>query len=178
MVPPDIIPPLSDTCRFLSDPKLDGRYPGSTGHETARRYLCDLLEALDFSPLFDDSWSQPVMDGAAQIGTNIGGIKPGVADRFILLGAHYDHFEGIPGADDNAAALSILLETSRLLSPWTGEHSLVLCFFDLEEPPYFLTGDMGSIFFTQHAPIDLSLIDCAIILDLCGHDVPIPGCES
>ncbi len=81
-------------------------------------------------------------------------------------------------SDDNAAALSILLETSRLLSPWTGEHNLVLCFFDLEEPPYFLTGEMGSMFFTQHAPIDLSLIDCAIILDLCGHDVPIPGCED
>lgn len=169
---------LTESCRFLSDPNLDGRYPGSPGHETARLYLTDLLERLGFAPLFDGRWSQSILDDAAQIGTNLGGVWRGGSERTILLGAHYDHFQGIPGADDNAAALSILIETSRQLMPWKGEHSLVLCFFDLEEPPYFRTARMGSVYFAAHAPIDLQTVECAIILDLCGHDVAVPGRED
>ena len=95
-----------------------------------------------------------------------------------MLAAHYDHYKGIPGADDNAAALSILIETCRLLHPWSGDHDLILCFFDLEEPPCFQTDIMGSVYFTEHCPMNLDTVDCAIVLDLCGHDVPIAGCEN
>jgi len=173
---PDLsVPSLTETCRFLSDPALDGRYPGSEGHETARQYLEEMLVGLKFDPLFRDSWSQPVMDGSEIIGQNLGGIKRGKSGRSILLGAHYDHFQGIPGADDNAAALSILIETCRLIGSWDGEHDLVLCFFDLEEPLRFHTIGMGSMWFVDHAPIDLDGLDCAVILDLCGHDVAISG---
>jgi hypothetical protein len=44
-------------------------------------------------------------------------------------------------------------------------------FFDLEEPLHFQTETMGSVYFTKHCPIDLNTVDCAIILDLCGHDI-------
>lgn len=169
---------MTETCRFLSHPKLDGRYPGGEGHETARLYLRDMLERLAFRPLFGDSWFQAVMNGAEQAGENVAGIWPGRGGRSLLLAAHYDHFKGVPGADDNAAALSILIETGRLLHPWAGNHDLILCFFDLEEPPYFQTDTMGSVYFTSHCPISLDTLDCAIILDLCGHDVAIPGCED
>jgi hypothetical protein len=172
-------PSLVETCRFLCDPQLNGRAPGSLGHEVAREYLRRLLECSRFSPLFGDSWSQEIArEGHGPIGFNVGGIKRGLSERWILLAAHYDHFEGIPGADDNAAALSILVETARLIGPWNGENSLVLCFFDLEEPPYFHTPLMGSMFFVEHAPLSLEHLTCAIVLDLCGHDVPIPGRED
>jgi len=137
-----------------------------------------MLERLEFRPLFGESWFQPVTDGPAKVGENVGGIWSGRGGRSLLLAAHYDHFKGIPGADDNAAALSILIETCRLLRPWAGDHHLILCFFDLEEPPYFQTGLMGSVYFTRHCPISLELLDCAVVLDLCGHDVSIPGCRD
>ena len=172
------IPSLVETCRTLSDPKLDGRYPGGPGHQVARAYLCEMLERLSFEPLFGGDWSQGLMSGGKPMGANLGGIKRGRSGRTLLLGAHYDHFQGVPGADDNAAALSILIEGSRILGEWDGEHSLVLCFFDLEEPPNFLTSTMGSVQFVQRPPLDLETIDCAMILDLCGHDVPLPGCED
>ncbi len=173
------IPSLTETCRFLSDPKLDGRSPGSPGHRVAQDYLRDMLDRLGFDPLFGDTWSQPVPEeGGETIGVNLGGIKQGRSGRSILLAAHYDHFKGIPGADDNAAALSILVETSRLIGTWRGETNLVLCFFDLEEPPYFQGAAMGSMFFVEHPPIDLNQLTCAIVLDLCGHDVAIPGRED
>ena len=133
-----------------------------------------MLQQLGFDPLFGGSWSQSVMNGPEVIGQNLGGVKRGRSGRSILLGAHYDHFRGCPGADDNAAALSILIETCRMIGDWDGEHDLVLCFFDLEEPPNFQTGTMGSVWFVDHSPIDLETLDCAVILDLCGHDTPIP----
>ena len=169
---------MIETCRFLSDPKLDGRHPGGEGHEIAKMYLRDMLGHLGFQPLFGDSWFQAVMDGAKAVGENVAGIWPGRSGRSLLLAAHYDHFKGIPGADDNAAALSILIETCRRLHQWAGDHDLILCFFDLEEPPYFQTDIMGSAYFTEHCPINLDTLDCAIVLDLCGHDVSIPGCEN
>lgn len=166
-------PSIEEMCRFLSDPALDGRYPGGEGHETAKHYLTGMLEQLAFQPLFGNSWSQEIKDGAAKLGENLGGVWPGRSGRRILLGAHYDHFKGIPGADDNAAALSILIETCRLLDQWSGEHDLVLCFFDLEEPPHFHTPTMGSTYFTENCPFDLDTVDCAIILDLCGHEISL-----
>ena len=79
---PDLsVPSLTETCRFLSDPALDGRYPGSEGHETARHYLEEMLVGLKFGPLFRDSWSQPVMDGSEIVGQNLGGIKQGKSGR-------------------------------------------------------------------------------------------------
>ena len=173
-----LVPSIVDTCRFLSDPNLDGRYPGGEGHEIAKRYLRDMLEHLDFMPLFGESWFQAVIDRSKKVGENVAGIWPGRCGRSLLLAAHYDHFKGIPGADDNAAALSILIETCRSLRQWAGDHDLILCFFDLEEPPYFQTDIMGSVYFTEHCPINLETLDCAIVLDLCGHDVSIPGCED
>jgi hypothetical protein len=174
----DDILSMENVCRFLSDPALDGRYPRSEGHETAKVYLRDLVERLGMAPLFPEGWFQPVLDGERVIGENIGGVRQGPGDRYLLLAAHYDHFKGIAGADDNAAAIAVLVECFRLLGDWQGQHHLALCFFDLEEPPYFQTQQMGSVQFVQRCPFDLTLLDCAVVLDLCGHDLPIPGREN
>jgi hypothetical protein len=53
---------------------------------------------------------------------------------------------------------------------------LIIAFFDAEEPPYFLTDAMGSIYFFSRQRTEE--IACAVILDLVGHDVPIPGFED
>lgn len=177
MTNPDV-PTIEQTCRFLSDPRLDGRCPGTEGHEEAKQYLLDMLSRLGLAPLFDDAMIQPVFDGDSVIGENLGAVMPGTGGRYLLLGAHYDHFAGIPGADDNAAALSILIETARQLRPWQGEHHVALCFFDLEEPPYFQSPRMGSVQFAQRCSMLLEKTDCSVILDLCGHDVPFPGREN
>ena len=76
------------------------------------------MARLDVEPLFDGQWTQDVVDGIEVIGTNLGGIARGESRRSILLGAHYDHFEGIPGADDNAAALSIVIDVAHRLRSW------------------------------------------------------------
>ena len=64
----------------------------------------------------------------------------------LLLGAHYDTVMGTPGADDNASAVAVMLETVRLLSFQTQDKPCNALFvaFSTEEPPSFNTRYMGS----------------------------------
>ena len=163
---------------FLCDPALDGRAPGSIGHRKVQDFLRSRLTALGVSPLFAGSYDQPIITGRQEVGCNLCGLIPGKGDGIILLGAHYDHFAGIQGADDNAAAVAILLELAGRLGQWHGQTNLAICLFDLEEPPHFHQPTMGSIYFVKHCPIRLDRLRCAIIMDLCGHDVPLPGAED
>ena len=53
---------------------------------------------------------------------------------------------------------------------------MIFAFFDAEEPPHFLSPAMGSIRFFEDQR--LGDIHCAVIMDLVGHDVPVPGLED
>jgi len=66
------------------------------------------------------------------------------ASERIIVGAHYDSFQGLPGADDNASGVAGLIELARLLSQSQLNRSVELVAYTLEEPPYFRTADMGS----------------------------------
>ncbi|MBA6154498.1 M28 family peptidase [Gelidibacter maritimus] len=71
--------------------------------------------------------------------------KPQKTKRFII-GAHYDVYKNIPGADDNASSVAGLLEILRLLTESTMEleYGIDFVFYCLEEPPFFKTKKMGS----------------------------------
>src|SRR5262249_42726080 len=62
-----------------------------------------------------------------------------------VVGAHYAAVSGTPGADDNASAVAVLIELGRQLAeaPSLGG-PVELVAYTLEEPPAFLTSDMGS----------------------------------
>jgi len=66
------------------------------------------------------------------------------ADEIVLLGAHYDTVSTTPGADDNASAVAVLLEVSRLLPGNTSRRTARYVAFAREEPPYFNLDSMGS----------------------------------
>lgn len=63
----------------------------------------------------------------------------------VVVGAHYDAADDLPGADDNASGVAGLLELGRLLgqAPLHGDVELVA--FTLEEPPFFRSPHMGSV---------------------------------
>lgn len=66
------------------------------------------------------------------------------ADEVIVLGAHYDTVANTPGADDNASAVAVLLEVSRLLKDMTPRRTIRFISFACEESPYMSLGSMGS----------------------------------
>jgi Zn-dependent M28 family amino/carboxypeptidase len=75
----------------------------------------------------------------------IASYQPQKTKRFII-GAHYDVYKDIAGADDNASSVAGLLEIVRLLTESTLElaYRIDFVFYSLEEPPFFKTKKMGS----------------------------------
>lgn len=64
--------------------------------------------------------------------------------KIVIVGAHYDSVIGSPGANDNASGVAGLLEIARLLATEKLSRTVRFVAFVNEEPPFFLTGDMGS----------------------------------
>jgi hypothetical protein len=62
----------------------------------------------------------------------------------IVVGAHYDAFGELPGADDNASGVAGLIELAYLLGNTSLPMRVDLVAFTLEEPPYFRTPNAGS----------------------------------
>lgn len=65
-------------------------------------------------------------------------------DEVLVVGAHYDSIMGSPGADDNASGVAALLELARLFQERPQPRTVRFVAFANEEPPYFLSEDMGS----------------------------------
>lgn len=151
-----------------------GRMVHTEGHRAARQYLIARLVELGLDTYAGSRFELPyVVDGMAftNLVARIPGTDPSLAP--VLLAAHYDTCGPLPGADDNAAALAILLALAPSLRRNSPRRDVLLAFFDAEEPPYFLTPAMGSVhFYTQQRTGPLH---GALVLDLVGHDVPLAG---
>jgi len=98
-----------------------------------------------------------------------------------LVGAHYDSVMGTVGADDNASAIAVQLETARHLNE-LGEEDLDLAVkfvsFALEEPPVYGTGYMGSRVYAKIAREEKEQIDGMICLEMVGYACYRPGCQE
>lgn len=138
-----------------------------------------LLQRMDEVGLigYGGSFTLPYQVGATHF-TNLVGYLPGSDASLppVLLGAHYDTCGALPGADDNAAAVAILLAVAEHLRQQGLERTILFAFFDAEEPPFFHTPAMGSTYLYHHQRTEE--IHSALILDLVGHDVPVPGLED
>jgi Zn-dependent M28 family amino/carboxypeptidase len=62
----------------------------------------------------------------------------------IVVGAHYDVYDGRPGADDNASGIAGLIELAHLLGKSELRTRVDVVAYTLEEPPFFRTEQMGS----------------------------------
>ncbi len=89
-------------------------------------------------------------------------------ERIIVIGAHYDTVEGTPGADDNATAVAGLLEIYRLLSKHTPLRTVRFVAFTLEEPPFFSSDAMGSMYYAKSCEKCKEPIDFMICLEMLG----------
>jgi hypothetical protein len=153
------------------------RQVGSEGHRAAREYLLQRMEEVSLESCQGDSYELPYELLNTRFTNLVGRISGTGKDRApILVGAHYDTCGPIPGADDNASAIAIVLQMVDKLRQVTLDRDVIVAFFDAEEPPHFMTGTMGSINFYNTQKTEM--IACAIILDLMGHDVPIRGYED
>ena len=91
------------------------------------------------------------------------------ADEIILLGAHYDTVYSTPGADDNASAVAVLLEVSRLLRERQCKRTIRYVAFACEEPPYFNVDAMGSPFHARQSKLRGDKIRGMLCLEMVGY---------
>jgi len=102
--------------------------------------------------------------------------------RRYLLGAHYDSVSGTVGADDNASAIAVQLETARGLKALLGQENFDLTVnfvsFALEEPPAYGTRYMGSRVYAKKARKEQEKIDGMICLEMVGYACYEPGCQN
>ncbi len=180
LVEPQTLPITSDLAKrlkahveYLAGPALQGRKPGTPGNRKAAAYVTAQFHELGLEPL-------PSLGGYGQmispeLGENLIAVRPALIPDstapWLLIGAHFDHLGGnYLGADDNASAVAIVIETARAL-PRPTHHHLLFVAFNAEEPPYIRTPKMGSQFFVDHLPAEIatpSHFQAAIIMDLMG----------
>jgi hypothetical protein len=165
---------------YLTSSACLPRTPGSVGGREACRFLEGQLAAIGLEPAGENGYRQPIPAiGGANLLARIDGAGTR-ADRLVMLEAHYDACdpfgEGMPGADDNAAAVAVVLEAARGLAERAAslDRSVAIALFDAEEPPYFLSRSMGSQWFVDHPTVALDAIDMMICLDLVGRAVGSP----
>ncbi|WP_437677612.1 M28 family metallopeptidase [Sorangium sp. So ce131] len=151
----------------LCSEECAGRAAGSPGGRVARAHIVEALRDGGLDPFEQDL---PACGGA-----NVMAVLPGEVDRYVLVGAHYDHLGRAGrstywGADDNAAAVAILVEVARALAGARQRgRGVILAAFDAEEPPHFMTTGMGSKRFAAEPCVPLDKIDMAVCMDLVGH---------
>lgn len=123
------------------------RVPGSTHWQAVQDLCADRLTELGYEVELFEYGS----------GVNVLGSLPGSMPEAprILIGAHYDHIEDCPGADDNATGVAGALEAARVLAEGQYTRTLTIACWDEEE-----RGLLGSEAFAvaaadQGIPIDL-----------------------
>ena len=140
---------------WLADPAREGRHAGTAGAAAAAEYISAQLKQLGCDVQMQDFGGRR---------RNVVG-KIGKAERYILLGAHYDgQGTGMPSASDNAAGVAMVLELIRELKGRELPVSLIAVAFDDEEQ-----GLNGSRYYVDHPLYPLDKAQSAVIFDSMGR---------
>jgi Zn-dependent M28 family amino/carboxypeptidase len=95
----------------------------------------------------------------------------------LIIGAHYDSAVGTPGADDNASGVAGLLELARLSISSPPKRTTRFVAFTLEEPPAFMTKNMGSYAYAGDLRNEGVRIYGMISLEMIGYYCDCAGCQ-
>jgi Zn-dependent M28 family amino/carboxypeptidase len=100
-------------------------------------------------------------------------------NRVVVIGAHYDACEELPGADDNASGVAGLIELARLLKEKPPQNFAVeLVAYSTEEPPFFRTEGMGSFIHAQSMKSQNKEVIAMVSLEMIGYFSDEPGSQN
>jgi hypothetical protein len=109
---------------------------------------------------------------------NIEAEIPGAQSDIILVGAHYDSVFGSPGANDNDTGVAATLALARRFASAKPKHTLRFVAFVNEEPPYFLSGEMGSLIYARRCKERGDKISAMISLETIGYFSDAPDSQT
>jgi hypothetical protein len=96
----------------------------------------------------------------------------------IVIGAHYDSVFGSPGANDNGSGVAALLALSRRFAGTKPKHTTRFVAFVNEEPPYFLSDEMGSSVYARRCKDGGDTITAMISLETIGYFSDASGSQT
>ena len=109
---------------------------------------------------------------------NIEAEIPGVRPEILLIGAHYDSVLGSPGANDNGTGVAAMLALARRFVGKKTEHTLRFVAFVNEEPPHFLSNEMGSFVYAGRCKTRGDQISAMISLETIGYFSDAPHSQT
>lgn len=99
------------------------------------------------------------------------------AGHIVVIGAHYDTFQGTPGADDNASGVAACIELAPHFAAKPQARTIRFVFFVNEEPPAFWTPDMGSWVYAKKCRAENDRITAMLSLETMGYYDKQPGTQ-
>jgi Zn-dependent M28 family amino/carboxypeptidase len=118
---------------------------------------------------------------------NIEAEIPGNQPEIIVIGAHYDSVFGSPGANDNGSGAAAVLALAKRFAARETEQgapqrkpnkTLRFVAFVNEEPPYFLSGEMGSQVYARRCKERRDKISAMISLETIGYFSDAPNSQK
>jgi Peptidase family M28 len=101
----------------------------------------------------------------------------GTRREIVLIGAHYDSVFSSPGANDNGSGVAAMLALARRFAGRKTERTLRFVAFVNEEPPYFLSGEMGSLVYARRCKERGDKISAMISLETIGYFSDAPDSQ-
>jgi Zn-dependent M28 family amino/carboxypeptidase len=99
-------------------------------------------------------------------------------DDIVVVGAHYDSVDGSPGANDNASGIAAMLELARIYASGSPAVTLRFAAFVNEEPPFFMTEEMGSVAYARACRERRERLVAMYALDTIGFYTDDPGTQE
>lgn len=179
--PTDVTQRLESHIEFLTSSSLQGRKAGESGCRMAAEYISNEFDALGLKPFqradFFHPFTTAFEDGVFR---NVVGRIDGIQrDKYIVIGAHYDHLgteegEIYAGANDNASGTAALIELARLFSAmnYKPTHTLIFAAFDAEEIGLYGSRDLADRFHGEDVKVMINM-DMVGLLE--GKELTIEG---
>jgi hypothetical protein len=95
-----------------------------------------------------------------------GSVRP---EEIVVIGAHYDSVDGVPGANDNASGVAAMLGLARAFAGTKTDRTLRFVAFVNEEPPFFWSRDMGSMVYARQCRTGNEKIVAMLSLETLGY---------
>lgn len=156
--------------KILSSPEMEGRRPGTAGHEKAKVYIQNRFKEIGLKS-FKPDYVETFELRDSLVGQNLIAYIPGkITNKYIVISGHYDHI-GVrreqlnPGADDNASGATGIIEIAEYFAKNQPNYSLIFASFDAEE-----MGLRGARAFVENPPVPLDQIVLNINLDMVSRN--------
>lgn len=140
-------------------------YIEKKGLDAARKYIAGQFESSGYQVKFHEY--QLNGDAVANIEVELTGTSR--PKEIIIVGAHYDAVPGAPGANDNGSGVAAILELADRFKDKSFQHTVRFLAFVNEEPPNFMTGNMGSYVYAKKLAKDKENIIAMFSLETIGY---------